>query len=97
LSRVNRWVLRTMWRPLFAAAIRDKAEGERILRASALEWVLVRPIPLREAPATGRYLAGPRAPVALFVPISFADCAACLLRAISEPAWTRQIIDLGRA
>ena len=97
LSRANRWVLRALWRPLFAAAIRDKAEGERVLRASALEWVIVRPVPLRDAPATGRYLAGPRAPVALLVPISFADCAACLLRALSEPAWTRQIVNLGRS
>ena len=37
LSRANRWVVRALWRSLFAAAIRDKAEGERVLRASALE------------------------------------------------------------
>lgn len=97
LSRANRWVLRALWRPLFAAAIHDKAEGERVLRASALEWVIVRPVPLSKAPAAGDYLAGPRAPVALFVPISFADCATCLLRAVSEPAWTRQIVNLGRS
>jgi uncharacterized protein YbjT (DUF2867 family) len=97
LSRANRWALRALWRPLFAAAIQDKAEGERVLRASALEWVIVRPVPLRHAPAAGRYLAGPRAPVALLVPLSFADCAACLLHALSEPAWTRQIVNLGRS
>lgn len=97
LSRANRWLLRALWRPLFAAAIRDKAEGERVLRASALEWVIVRPVPLSDAPAAGRYLAGPRAPVALFAPLSFADCAACLLRAVSEPDWTRQIVNLGRS
>jgi len=97
LSRVDRWVLRALWRPLFAAAIRDKAEGERVLRASALEWVIVRPAPLRDAPAAGRYLAGPRARVALLGSISFADCAACLLRALGEPAWTREIVNLGRS
>lgn len=96
LSRVNRWMMRA-WRPLFAAAIHDKAEGERVLRASALEWVIVRPVVLREAPAAGHYLAGPRAPVAPLVPLSFADCAACLLRAVTEPAWTRQVINLGRS
>lgn len=96
LSRANRWVLRA-WRPLFASAISDKAEGERALRASEVEWVIVRPVVLRDAPAAGRYLAGPRAPVAPLTPLTFADCAACLLRAVGEPAWTRQVINLGRS
>jgi uncharacterized protein YbjT (DUF2867 family) len=96
LSRVNRWVMRA-WRPLFAPAIRDKAEGERVLRASPLEWVIVRPVILRDAPAAGHYLAGPRASVAPLAALSFADCAACLLRAVTEPAWTRQVINLGRS
>lgn len=97
LSRANRWLLRALWRPLFAAAIHDKAEGERVLRASSLEWVIVRPVVLRDAPAAGHYLAGPRAPVAPLASLSFADCAACLLRALSEPAWTRQVVNLGRS
>ena len=97
LSRANRWLLRALWRPLFAAAIHDKAEGERVLRASALEWVIVRPVVLRDAPAAGHYLAGPHAPVAPLVSLSFADCAACLLHALSEPAWTCQIVNLGRS
>jgi uncharacterized protein YbjT (DUF2867 family) len=97
LSRANRWLLAALWRPLFAAAIGDKAEGERLLRASALDWVIVRPVVLRNAPAAGHFLAGPRAPVALLSALSFADCAACLLRAVSEPAWTRQVVNLGRS
>lgn len=96
LSRANRWLLRAV-RLLLAAAIDDKAEGERVLRASTLEWVIVRPVVLRNAPTTGRYLAGPRAPVAPLAALSFADCAACLLRAVSEPAWTHQVINLGRS
>ncbi len=96
LSRANRWLLR-IWHPLFAAALQDKAEGERVLRASALEWVIVRPVVLRDAPAAGHYLAAPRAPVAPLVPLSIADCAACLLHALSEPAWTRQTVNLGRS
>lgn len=96
LTRANRWVLRAL-RPLFVAAIRDKADGERILRASPLEWVIVRPVGLREAPATGRYLAGPSAPVTPLAALAFADCAASLLRAANDPAWTRQIVNVGRA
>ena len=96
LSPANRWLLR-VWHPLFAAAIRDKAECERILRASALEWVIVRPVVLRNTPAVGHYLAAPRAKVAPLVSVSYADCAACLLRALSETAWTHQTINLGRS
>ena len=97
LSRGNRLMLAALWRPMFAAAIGDKAEGERRLRASALDWVIVRPVLLREAPATGQFVAGPRIPVALLDAISFADCAACVLDAVTRPEWTRQTINLGRA
>lgn len=95
MSPGNRWVMR-VWRTLFAAAVRDKAEGERLLRDSSLDWVIVRPVGLSNAPATGRYVAAPRAPVAPLVPISLADCAACLLRALEEPAWIGQTVNLGR-
>ena len=97
LSLANRWLLRALWRPLFAAAISDKAEGERVLRASTLEWVIVRPVGLSNAPAAGQYLAGPRARVTLLAALPFADCATCLLRAVSEPTWTRQIVNLGHS
>lgn len=95
LSGTDRWVLRLLWRPLFAAAIGDKAKGEQALRASALDWVIVRPVGLHEAPATASYVAGPSARVALLSSLSFANCAACLLRAVSEPAWTRQVVNVG--
>lgn len=95
LSGTDRWILRLLWRPLFAAAIGDKAKGEHILRASALDWVIVRPVGLHKAPTTASYVAGPSARVALFSSLSFTDCAACLLRAVSEPAWTRQVVNVG--
>ena len=95
LSGTDRWILRLLWRPMFSAAIRDKAKGERILRASTLDWVIVRPVGLQNVPATATYVAGPSARVALFSSLSFADCAACLLRAVSEPAWTRQLVNVG--
>lgn len=94
LSRASRWVM-CVWRPLFAAAIRDKAKGERHLRNSGLEWVIVRPVGLSRAKATGRYVAGPLAKVAPLVPMTFEDCAACLVRAVEETAWTREIVNAG--
>ena len=97
MSRTDRWILRLLWRPMFAASIRDKAEGERILRASTLDWVIVRPVGLKDAPATDSYLAGPNTRVALLSAIPFADCAACLLSAVSESAWTRKIVNIGHS
>jgi uncharacterized protein YbjT (DUF2867 family) len=96
LSRANRLLLAALWRPLFADAIGDKAEAERRLRASALQWVIVRPVILRDAPARGRVLAGPRARVSLLATISYAECAACLLRAVNDNAWALQVVNVGR-
>lgn len=96
MSRSDRWILRLLWRPMFGAAIRDKAEGERILRTSTLDWVILRPVGLKDEAATANYLAAPNIRVALFSTLSFADCAACLLRAVSDPTWTRQVVNVGQ-
>ena len=96
LSRANRLLLAALWRPLFADAIGDKAEAERRVQASALQWVIVRPVILRHTPAKGHVLAGPRARVALLATISYADCAACLLRAVNESAWSLRVVNVGR-
>ena len=91
----DRWILRLLWRPIFGGAIRDKAEGERILRASKLEWVIVRPVGLKDADAATNYVAGPNERVALFSALSYTDCADSLLRSVSESKWTRQLINVG--
>ncbi|HSX71346.1 MAG TPA: NAD(P)H-binding protein [Pseudomonas sp.] len=95
MTAADRWVLRLLWRPVFGAALRDKGEGERSLVGSPLDWVIVRPVGLKDAAAPSGYRAGPGQRVALFSALSFADCAACLLRAASEPGWTRQIVNVG--
>ncbi len=96
LSLGFRILLAALWRPVFGAALADKAEGERLVRASSIDWVIVRPVGLRDAPAVGHYLAAPRAPVTLSA-LAYADCAACLLRAVAEPTWTRETVNVGPA
>jgi uncharacterized protein YbjT (DUF2867 family) len=96
LSPWNRWVIRVL-RRVFAQAINDKAIAERALRQSRLEWVIVRPAGLRDAPATSNYVAGPRARIAPLLPLPFADCAGCLVRAAVAPEWVGQIVNAGRA
>jgi hypothetical protein len=61
-----------------------------------MEWVIVRPVVLIDKPAKGRYTAGPLARVAPLVPLSFDDCADCLLRAATdEPNWIGKIVNVG--
>jgi hypothetical protein len=76
--------------------VSPEAVGERMTQKIDMEWVIVRPVLLLDKPAKGRYTAGPSARVAPLVPLSFDDCADCLLRAATdEPNWTGKIVNVG--
>jgi putative NADH-flavin reductase len=95
LSWPSRFVVRISGR-IFAAAVTDKAAAERMTQQLDMEWVIVRPVVLRDKPAKGRYTAGPLARVAPLIPLSFDDCADCLVRAaIGEPNWIGKIVNVG--
>ena len=83
LSCPSRFVVRVSGR-IFTASVIDKALAERMTQKIDMEWVIVRPVGLLDKPAKGRYTAGPLARVAVLVPLSFDDCAACLLRAATD-------------
>ncbi|WP_379141416.1 NAD(P)H-binding protein [Paenibacillus sp. sgz500992] len=96
LSAGNRWAI-GMNRRIFSKAIKDKGIAEHAVQRSDLDWVIVRPAGLNDAAATLNYTAGPSARIAPFRPLSFADCADCLVRAAtSEPAWVRKIVNVGQ-
>jgi hypothetical protein len=95
LSWPNRFVIRVSGR-IFTAAITDKAVAERMTQKIDMEWVIVRPVVLADKPAKVRYTAGPLARVAPLVPLSFDDCADCLLRAATdETKWIGKIVNVG--
>ena len=94
LSAGSRLALR-IFRAIFAKAYADKKIAEAAVQASALEWVIVRPPNLRATAATGKYVAAPAARISPMKALSFADCADCLVRAASERAWVRQIVNVG--
>jgi hypothetical protein len=95
LSWPNRLVVRVSGR-IFTAAVLDKAVAERMTQKTDMEWIIVRPAVLADKPAKGRYTAGPSAGVAVLVPLSFDDCADCLLRAATdEPNWIGKIVNVG--
>ena len=75
----------------------DKHLAEASVTASGLDWVIVRPPTLNHGPATGKYLAAPRARILPAKGISHADCAEVLIKAATEPAWVKQVVNVGRA
>jgi putative NADH-flavin reductase len=95
LSWPNRFVVRVSgW--IFTAAIVDKAAAEQMTQKLDIEWVIIRPVVLADRPAKRLYTAGPSARVAPLVPLSFEDCADCLLRAATdEPDWVGTIVNVG--
>jgi putative NADH-flavin reductase len=95
LSCPNRFIVRVSGR-IFAAAVTDKAIAEQMTQKADMEWVIVRPVVLADKTAKRRYTAGPSARVAPLVPLSFDDCADCLLRAATdEPSWIAKIVNVG--
>jgi putative NADH-flavin reductase len=84
------------FRAIFPKLYADKLIAEAEIRASALDWVIVRPPALKHAPATGKYVAGPRARIFPGRTLSHADCAEVLWRAATEPQWVKQVVNVGR-
>lgn len=72
------------------AEIADHEAKERLVKASSLDWTIVRPPKLTDGPRTGRYRTGEtirtRAPVPT---LSRADTADFMLRELESPAFVR--------
>lgn len=60
--------------------MRDKERMEKLIRASSVDWTIVRPPALTEGPRTGAYRTGTDLPIKLTSKISRADLADFLLR-----------------
>lgn len=81
-------------RILYALLLRDifadKAAGEAIVRASALEWTIAYPVLLTDGPRTGRYRAGEALELRGMPKIARADVADFLLRELEARAFVRK-------
>ncbi|WP_046214118.1 NAD(P)-dependent oxidoreductase [Paenibacillus wulumuqiensis] len=96
LSTLNRLAINISGR-IFTKAVEDKAIAERTVQQSQLDWIIVRPPALNDAAAALKYTAGPLSRISPLRPLSFADCADCLIRAATnEPTWIRKIVNVGR-
>jgi putative NADH-flavin reductase len=83
---IPRLLMRTLLRDLYA----DKAAGDEVVRRSGLDWTLVYPVTLTNAPGTGRYRAGERLELHGVPKIPRADVADFLLAQVDDRTWLRK-------
>jgi putative NADH-flavin reductase len=77
---------------VIGAIYADKDRQEALVKASGLDWTIVRPTLLTNGPRTGQYRVLTSFEGLHGGQISRADCGDCLLRAIVEGAWSRTAI-----
>ena len=77
---------RAVWAGV-AEKMKDKETMEPLIVDSDLDWTIVRPPALKDAPETGRYRVGERLPIRLWHSIGRADLADFLLREAEEPQY----------
>jgi putative NADH-flavin reductase len=81
---------RLLIRLLLRAIYVDKEAGEEVIRRSGLDWTLVYPTTLTDAPRAGRYRAGERLDLRGMPRISRADLADFLVSQIADTSYLRQ-------
>ena len=94
-SLLNNLAIR-LFRLYFHQSYNDKVIAEASIQNSTLDWVIVRAVGLSHSQPTGQYKAGVKTRVS-FNTLPYADCAKCLLDAVTENSWTRQIINVGKS
>ena len=84
------FVPRLFMRTLLADIYRDKKIGEEAVRRSGLEWTLVYPTGLTDAPGSGRFRAGERLELRGFPRIPRADVATFIVQEVDSAAYLRK-------
>lgn len=79
----------TVW-AMLKHKMRDKDRMEALMRASSVDWTIVRPPALTEGPRTGAYRIGTDLPVRITSNISRADFAEFLLREAVEDTYVHE-------
>ncbi len=91
------WVfMKVLVPPFLRDEYADKDLMEEIVRASGLDWVIVRPMILTGGPWTGDYRAGEQIRPGVRPWIPRADVAEFLLRQLHDDAFVRQAPAIGR-
>ena len=89
-----RHLLNPIVKVAFRASYADVAQMEDVLRASDLDWTVVRPPRLTDKPLTGTYRMAYDQNVRRGLSISRADVAHVMLRVLAEPQTIRRTVSL---
>jgi putative NADH-flavin reductase len=83
-------VVKTILPRIFARSFADVREMERVVRASTLDWTLVRPTRLVDGPGRGEYRIRDRYPAPGLTKIARADVAQFMTGALTDAGYLRQ-------
>ena len=91
---VIRYLADPIVKPALRAHYADLAQMEDVLRASDLDWTIVRPPRLTSKPVTGRYRTAYGQNIRRGIFVSRADVAHYMLQAVDQPQTFRQTIGI---
>ena len=92
----QRWIIKPiLWR-LYGGMYADLLRMEDAVKASSLEWTILRPARLMDEPRTGRYQVAINRHLMLGVSISRADVADFIVTHLTDPATYRATVELAR-
>ena len=83
-------------RLFFSGVVADLSAMERLIQASDLDWTLVRPPRLTDAPYTGRYRLRVGHLPGFGFSIPRADVAECMIKTVEDPTSIRRILGVSR-
>lgn len=83
------FAFKMLMKTVFKKPMEDKERQEAIVKASGLDWTIVRPGGLTDGPATGRYKAG-LDPKIVAGQVSRADVAAFVLQQLTDDTYLRK-------
>ncbi len=84
------FMLRLVFQTVLRSTYEDKAREDAVIRGSDLEWIVVRPAALTNAPRRGQYRVGEHLKLGLGTKIARADVAEFMLKQLSDDAWVRR-------
>ncbi|MBW4721688.1 NAD(P)-dependent oxidoreductase [Saccharothrix obliqua] len=92
---LSRYVVKPILRRVFKHPWADMADMERVVRASGLEWTIVRPPRLTDGPRTGKYRTAVDTNLRRGTTISRGDLADLVVGCLDDPATTGHAVAVG--
>ena len=86
------WLYRFSLRGILRHIFREKDTQEALVRASKLDWTIVRPVTLTFGPETDEYLVDPPMSFGMFTQISRADVAAFMVEQLTDDSHLRKAV-----